>query len=128
MLWGRVCMKHCLIVDDSDVIRKVTRRLMDRMHFEISEADSGQAALAQCAKQMPDVIILDWLMPSMSGIEVMDALKNSSSDRLPYVLYCTTENDPADLSRAFAAGADDYLLKPYTREDLSAKLVSAGLM
>ena len=121
-------MKQCLIVDDSDVIRKVVRRLMDRMHFEISEADSGQAALAQCSKHMPDVIILDWLMPAMTGIELMDALKDSKHDRLPYVLYCTTENDPADLSRAFAAGADDYLLKPYTREDLSAKLVGAGLI
>ena len=125
---GAGWMKHCLIVDDSDVIRKVVRRLMDRMHFEITEADSGQAALAQCSKHMPDVILLDWLMPSMTGIELMDALKGAYSDRLPYVLYCTTENDPADLSRAFAAGADDYLLKPYTREDLSTKLVSAGLM
>jgi two-component system, chemotaxis family, chemotaxis protein CheY len=121
-------MKQCLIVDDSDVIRKVTRRLMDRLPFEVSEADSGKSALEHCTKQMPDVILLDWLMPPMSGIEVMDALRDSNAERLPYVIYCTTENDPADINRAFSAGADDYILKPYTRDELAAKLSQAGLI
>ena len=121
-------MKQCLIVDDSDVIRTVTRRLMDRLPFDVSEADSGKSAIEHCAKQMPDIILLDWLMPSMTGIEVMDALRDSKHEHLPYVIYCTTENDPADLNRAFAAGADDYILKPYTRDELAAKLSQAGLI
>jgi len=74
---------------------------------------------------MPQIILLDWHMPGMSGHEVLAGLKNIECDRKPVVVYCTTENDPQDLGRAFAGGAEAYLLKPYNRAILKAKIVEA---
>lgn len=121
-------MKHCLVVDDSDVIRKVARRILERMQFEISEAENGQEAIERCTARMPDAILLDWHMPVMGGVEFLGALRLMNAETKPWVIYCTTENDPADISRAFAAGADDYILKPYDRSMLSAKLTDCGLI
>jgi two-component system, chemotaxis family, chemotaxis protein CheY len=114
-----------LVVDDSDVIRKVARRVLEDMNYLVLEADSGASALAQCSKAMPQIILLDWHMPDMSGQEVLTALKTITSDRKPVVVYCTTENDPQDLSRAFASGAEAYLMKPYNREILKQKIAEA---
>ena len=68
-------MKHCLIVDDSRVIRKVSRHIVESFAFEVTEAENGQDALAQCEEGMPDLILLDWNMPIMSGIEFIVALR-----------------------------------------------------
>lgn len=115
-------MKRCLIVDDSDVIRKVARSILERLGCHVSEAAGGEAGLEQCRAAMPDVILLDWHMPGMSGIEFMTALRSLGAARRPYVIYCTSENDPIDLARAFTCGIDDYLLKPYSRDMIEAKL------
>ena len=115
-------MRTCLVVDDSSVIRKVARSILETLHFEVSEADGGQEAIAHCKARTPDIVLLDWAMPGMAGLEVLGALRLANLKRKPYVIYCTTENDPTELTRAFAAGADDYVLKPYDRESLTAKL------
>ena len=94
-------MKHCLVADDSEVVRKVARRVLESMSFEVSEAQSGQEALETCQQRTPDAILLDWSMPDMTGLQVLSTLR-LSSDRKPYILYCTTEND-ADDSRSAPA-------------------------
>lgn len=114
-----------LVVDDSDLIRKVARKVLEDMNFLVLEADSGEAAIAQCARAMPELILLDWHMPGMSGHEVMAAIKNISSDRKPVIVYCTTQNDPVDISRAFANGAEAYMMKPFNRAILKAKVTEA---
>ncbi|HEX4894589.1 MAG TPA: response regulator [Hyphomicrobiaceae bacterium] len=120
-------MKQCLVVDDSDIIRTVARRILEKLRMEVSEAVDGQQALERCSSRMPDAILLDWDMPGMSGIDFLVRLSSLQGKR-PFVIYCTTENDPTNISLAFAAGADDYLLKPYDTRDISAKLGSAGLL
>lgn len=120
-------MKHCLVVDDSEVIRKVARHILESMDFEITEAENGQEAIERCQTNMPDAILLDWQMPVMSGLEFLGALRLANLPRKPYVLYCTTENDPVELAKALASGADEYLLKPFDRQVLTAKLAEAGL-
>ena len=119
-------MKNCLVVDDSDVIRKVARRILERMNFEITEAENGQQAIEQCKARVPDVVLVDWMMPVMSGIEFLGALRLAKLDRKPFVVYCTTEHDPADITKAMSAGADDFILKPFDREAIEAKLGSIG--
>ncbi len=119
-------MKNCLVVDDSDVIRKVARQILENMQFEIMEAENGQEAIERCKAQTPDIVLLDWHMPVMSGLEFLGALRLANLDRKPYILYCTTENDPVDISKAIAAGADEYILKPFDREALEAKLAAAA--
>ena len=119
-------MKHCLVVDDSDVIRKIARRILEGMHFEISEAENGQQAIEMCKVRTPDAILLDWMMPVMSGAEFLGALRLANLEKRPFVIYATSENDQSDLTRAFTAGADDYILKPFDRESLVAKFAEAG--
>ncbi|MEZ5849856.1 MAG: response regulator [Hyphomicrobiaceae bacterium] len=120
-------MKHCLVVDDSEVIRKVARRILETNNFEVREAENGEQAIAACQLSTPDAILLDWNMPVMGGLEFLGALRLANLRRKPYVIYCTIENDPVDIARAFAAGADDYMLKPFDHDTLVDKLADAGL-
>ena len=121
-------MKSCLVVDDSEVIRKVARHILESMQFEIIEAENGQEAIERCQKAPPDAILLDWQMPVMNGMEFLSALRLAKLERKPFVIYCTTEHDPTDLARAFTAGADEYVLKPFDRDDIKAKFADIGLV
>lgn len=117
-------MRRCLIVDDSEVIRKVARRILESLDFDVSEAENGQEAVERCIQHAPDVVLLDWQMPVMSGLEFLGALRLATKGLRPRIVYCLTENDPAEISRAFVGGADDYILKPYDRGTLTAKLAA----
>ena len=121
-------MKHCLVVDDSRVIRKVARHIVETLHFEAQEAEDGVAALDACRVKMPDVILLDWHMPNMTGVEFLRSLRRQPNGNHPIVMLCTIENDVALITEAINAGADEYLLKPFNRESLEKKLVQAGLL
>ncbi len=120
-------MKSCLIVDDSKVIRKVARHILETLEFEVEEAGDGQEALTQCEVRMPDVVLLDWNMPVMSGMEFLKVLRGSVVSAQPKVVFCTTENDMAHIRAAIAAGADEYVMKPFDRETLQAKLQIVGV-
>jgi len=120
-------MKHCLVVDDSNVIRKVACHILEELRIKASEVDSGANALERCHLQMPDAIIVDWHMPEMSGIDFISALAEIDKP-MPYIIYCTTENDPDDITRAINAGANDYMLKPLDRESMKSKMHKAGLV
>lgn len=120
-------MNTCLIVDDSAVIRKVARRIMETLGLTVSEAEDGAKALEQCARQMPDAILLDWNMPNMDGYAVLKALRQSPGGDHPKILFCTTENDVGAIARALHAGADEYIMKPFDRDILRDKLEQVGL-
>jgi two-component system chemotaxis response regulator CheY len=121
-------MKQCLIVDDSRVIRKVARRILEELKFGIDEAEDGSDALEICRRKMPDAILLDWNMPNMSGIEFLRALRREPSGGKPIVVFCTTENDIAHITEAIGAGANEYIMKPFDKDIVEAKFVEAGLM
>ncbi|MGI9404904.1 MAG: response regulator [Hyphomicrobiaceae bacterium] len=121
-------MKMCLVVDDSDVVRRVARRIAEELNFVPLEADGGEAALEQCRNDLPDAILLDWQMPSMNGIDFLTALNELPDGDKPKVFYCTTEHDPANITRALNAGACDYMLKPYDYNLVEEKFRTAGLM
>ena len=121
-------MKHCLVVDDSSVIRKVARRILEDLNFEITEAEDGQAALDICRRQMPEAILLDWNMPIMDGLEFLAQLRREPEGKTPKVVFCTTENDVAHIAKALRAGADEYIMKPFDREIVEAKFAEVGLI
>jgi two-component system, chemotaxis family, chemotaxis protein CheY len=121
-------MKQCLIVDDSRVIRKVARRILEELKFGIDEAEDGAEALEICRRQMPDAILLDWNMPNMSGIEFLRVLRREPSGSKPIVVFCTTENDVAHITEAIGAGANEYIMKPFDKDIVEAKFAEAGLM
>jgi two-component system chemotaxis response regulator CheY len=119
-------MKHCLIVDDSRVIRKVSRHILEALGFTADEAENGSDALERCGETMPDVILLDWNMPVMSGIEFITRLRRTPGGDKPKVVFCTTENDVAHIREAIDAGADEYVMKPFDHETLQIKLQLVG--
>ena len=120
-------MKSCLIVDDSKVIRKVARHILETLEFEVREAGDGREALDSCLETPPDVILLDWNMPVMSGMEFLRALRQNDYACQPKVVFCTTENDIAHIRAAIAAGADEYVMKPFDRDTLHSKLQIVGV-
>ena len=121
-------MKTCLIVDDSSVVRKVARRILEGLNFEISEAEDGEQAVGVCRSRMPDVILLDWSMPKMDGYAFLRLLRRMPNGDRPRVVFCTTENDVAHIARALHAGADGYIMKPFDKEIVEAKFQEAGMI
>ncbi|MDO6413252.1 response regulator [Sphingomonas sp. BIUV-7] len=121
-------MKTCLVVDDSKVIRKVARHILEALDFTVAEAGDGQEALTHCTTMVPpDVILLDWNMPVMSGIEFLRALGEAELPRRPKVVFCTTENGSAHIRAAIEAGADEYVMKPFDRDTIESKLQIVGV-
>ncbi|HEU5047311.1 MAG TPA: response regulator [Rickettsiales bacterium] len=121
-------MKTCLIVDDSRVVRKVASRIIDKLGFAIAEAEDGAQALAYCEKQLPDLILLDWYMPVMNGIDFLPKLRALPGGDKPVVVFCTTENDMGHIQQAIMAGANEYVMKPFDEEIITNKLMQVGIL
>lgn len=120
-------MRTCLVVDDSKVIRKVARHILEGLDFEVREAGDGREALDACMDKVPDVVLLDWNMPVMSGMDFLRALGDAGLPQRPKVVFCTTENGMAHIRAAIEAGADEYVMKPFDRETLESKLQIVGM-
>ena len=114
-------MKSCLIVDDSTVVRKVARRILEGMDYIVDEAEDGQEAFDKCRAEMPDAILLDWNMPILTGLEFLKLLRGYEGGDKPHVVYCTIENDIGAIALALRAGASDYMMKPFDRAILESK-------
>lgn len=121
-------MKHCLIVDDSRVVRKVARRIIEELHFECEEAEDGQKALELCERKMPDVVIIDWNMPIMSGLELLRYIRQMESGKDVKIVFCTTENSAAQIQKALDASVDEYIMKPFDSEIIETKFKHIGLI
>ncbi len=121
-------MKHFLVVDDSTVIRKVAKKILENLDFETSEANNGQSALEYCEQRMPDGIILDWNMPILDGIGFLKRLRNLPNGDHPTVIFCTTENDIQRISEAIQAGANEYIMKPFDTDIFHGKLKQVGMV
>ncbi len=114
-------MKLCLIIDESQSVRKVARALLNRLGFEVVEAATAQEALDICRQRRPDAVLLDWQLAGTEIQAFLPLLMRNVTGPKPFVVYTTTDLDPADLSRAFAAGADAYILKPIEKSDIEDK-------
>jgi two-component system, chemotaxis family, chemotaxis protein CheY len=121
-------MRTCLVVDDSTVVRKIARRILEELQFQIIEAEDGEQALEVCKRQLPEAILLDWNMPVMDGYEFLGNLRRLPGGDAPKVVFCTTENDIDHISRALAAGANEYIMKPFDKDIISAKFAEVGLL
>jgi two-component system chemotaxis response regulator CheY len=120
-------VRTCLVVDDSRVIRKVARRILEDLGYEVAEAADGMEALAWCRAAMPDAVLLDWNMPVMNGLEFLRKLREEPGGAAPIVVFCTVENDVAHINEALEAGANEYIMKPFDGDIIESKFVEAGL-
>jgi two-component system chemotaxis response regulator CheY len=122
-------MTHtCLVVDDSRVVRKVARRILEAHGFIVSEAGDGQQALEACRASMPDCVLLDWNMPVMNGLEFLKAVRSEFGPTNPPVVFCTTENDMSRIVEAIESGAQEYIMKPFDEDILLGKFAQVGLL
>lgn len=122
-------MKTALIVDDSRVTRLALRRVLASLGFQCSEAadaGSGLACLAP-AEEPPDLVLVDWNMPGMSGLDLIRAVRAESRLRAVRLIMVTSETDPLAVVRALNAGADEYVMKPFSTEELVEKLAIVGV-
>jgi two-component system chemotaxis response regulator CheY len=117
-------MKTCLVVDHSPALRTVARRILEALDYAVAEAASGPAALGACRAAMPDLIFLDWNLPHMTGTEFVRALRRIPGGTHPRLLLSTTELDRNEIAAALAAGADEYVLKPFDDAQIRSKLTA----
>jgi len=120
--------KTCLIVDDSQVVRMVGRKILESLGFAVVEAVNGEIALAKALALRPDVILLDGRMPVKNGLEVLRELRSCPDIPQPVVVFCTTDNDAAHIEEAIEAGANEYIVKPFDRYIVETKFQEAGLI
>jgi two-component system chemotaxis response regulator CheY len=120
--------RSCLIVDDSRTVRQVARRILEPLHFTIEEAVDGKCGLDACRCRMPAVILLDWNMPVLNGIDFLRSLRDMEGGDALVVVFCTTMGDIRHIQVALGAGANEYIIKPFDAEVLRAKFSQLGLL
>ncbi len=120
--------RTCLVVDDSRVVRKVARRILEAHGYIVAEAADGQQALDACRLQMPDCVLLDWNMPVMNGLDFLKNLRAEYGPGNPPVVFCTTETDMSSIEQAINNGAQEYIMKPFDEEILIGKFAQVGLL
>ena len=119
------CIMKILIVDDSSVMRKVIKAAADVLDLETLEAQDGYETLEILSAQYQeiDLILLDWNMPGMTGFEVLEEVKSNEDYKDIPVMMVTTEGHKSSIVAAVRAGADNYLVKPFTVDELESKIV-----
>lgn len=120
--------RTCLVVDDSRIVRKIARWILEAKGCAILEAAEGSEALALCRTQLPDCILLDWKMPVMDGITFLRTLRQEFGADNPPVVFCTIETDMDHIVHAIESGAQEYIMTPFNKEILLSKLARVGLL
>ncbi len=121
-------MPNALVVDDSKIVRTVTRKILEGFNYTIEEAEDGQVALDACNRSMPDLIMLDWHMPVMNGLEFLKELRATDAGKAPVVIFCTTESEFSKIQEAVMEGANEYVMKPFDEQIIRGKLEQLGLL
>lgn len=117
-----------LIIDDSRTTRAIIARLLQGLGYETSEAANGADALARLeAHGVPDIAFVDWNMPEMTGLEFVQHARQDRCHDGMQIIMVTSENETAFIAAALEAGANEYLMKPFTREGLEEKIALLGL-
>lgn len=118
-------MKTILLADDEPNLRLLVRTTLEDPSYRILEANDGSAALAKAREEHPDLIVLDWMMPGMTGIEVAAALREDPLTAGIPVIMLTARDRPEDKEQGAAVGAFEYLTKPFSPLELLRKVEEA---
>ncbi len=121
-------MKIAMVVDDSKIVRKVTQRILEALGYSVVEAEDGKIAIDVFQQHNPSLIMLDWHMPVMNGLEFLKALRAMPGGTAPIVIFCTTETDIKNIQEAIVSGANEYVMKPFDEEIIKGKLAQLGLL
>ncbi len=118
-------IRRVLVVDDSRLQRRILVSSLKKWGFDVVEADSGGAAMEICEQTMPDLVLSDWMMPGMNGLEFCRAFRNMPTDEYGYFILLTSKSEKYEVAQGLDAGADDFLVKPVNSDELRAR-ISAG--
>jgi sigma-B regulation protein RsbU (phosphoserine phosphatase) len=118
-------IRRVLVVDDSRLQRRILLASLKKWGFEVVEAESGEQAMEMCQQELPDLILSDWMMPGMTGIEFCRAFREFSGDGYSYFILLTSKSEKNEVAEGLDAGADDFLTKPVSSDELRAR-ISAG--
>jgi two-component system phosphate regulon response regulator PhoB len=113
---------HILVVEDEPSQREVMVYNLEAEGYRVTCADNGDDAMLVIAEDMPDVIVLDWMMPHLSGIEVCRQIKSNPDTRAIPIIMLSAKSEEADRVRGLETGADDYVVKPYSVSELMARV------
>jgi two-component system chemotaxis response regulator CheY len=125
-----VILVRAIVVDDSRAMRLILRRIVAQLGFEVIEAEDGREALAALAgeEEVPQLALIDWNMPNMNGLELVSAIRADARLREMTLVMVTTESEQSQIVRALAAGAHEYVIKPFTSGAMVEKLALLGLV
>ncbi|MEM7088300.1 MAG: fused response regulator/phosphatase [Pseudomonadota bacterium] len=118
-------IRKVLVVDDSRLQRRILVASLKKWGFDVIEADNGDAAIALCADNPPDLVLSDWVMPGMSGLEFCREFRRLDTRQYSYFILLTSKSEKQEVARGLDAGADDFLIKPLEADELRAR-ISAG--
>jgi two-component system chemotaxis response regulator CheY len=119
-----------IVIDDSRAMRLILARITSNLGFDVVEAGNGREALDKLAslEATPELALVDWNMPEMNGLEFVTAARADPNFRSMTLMMVTTESEQSQIVRALAAGAHDYVLKPFTPDTIAEKLAVLGLV
>ncbi len=113
---------YVLVVEDEDALATLLQYNLEKEGYAVALAADGEEALTQIAERLPDVVILDWMLPKVSGIEVCRRLRSGPRTRNVPIVMLTARGEESDRVRGLDTGADDYLVKPFAMTELVARL------
>ncbi|MCB1614530.1 MAG: response regulator [Pseudomonadales bacterium] len=114
--------KHILVIEDEEDIQDLLRMNLSSAGFSTSFASDGIEGLEQCRKNPPDLVLIDWMLPRLAGIEVLAALKKEKNTAALPAIMLTAKSETENITRALDAGADDYITKPFVNKELIARI------
>ena len=118
-----------MVIDDSRAMRAILRRIVTELGFDCVEAADGQEALDTIKSgEVPDLCLVDWNMPVLDGLSFIQAVRGTAELRHITLMMVTTEGEQAQIVRALAAGAHEYVIKPFTPDAIEDKLQLLGLV
>ena len=117
-----------LIADDSRMVRRVAGRILREFGFDVQEAATGREALDQARLRLPTLVLLDWNLKGLDGLEVLAALRSLPNGESIKIVFCTAERSPERIVAALQAGANEYIMKPFDSDIVESKLVLTGLL
>ena len=113
---------HILVVEDEDALSTLLQYNLDKEGYEVAVAADGEEALTLVSERLPDIIVLDWMLPKISGIEVCRRLRQRAESRNVPIIMLTARGEESDRIRGLDTGADDYIVKPFAMSELSARI------
>ena len=117
-------MNKVLCIDDSKLIRKIVSQAAEMLGFEVVEACNGEEGISHISRDLGEIVLitLDWHMPKMNGYEFLETIKQREETKDIPVLMLTSESGKTNIVKAIKAGVNNYLLKPFSQEDLLVKM------